>query len=84
MLPRRQSSKFGYVATSLSKSDFVDPRNFDYRLKSGAPAIGQGADPGTVRDIPLKPMFEYRHPTERRERVNARGIDAGALEFWPE
>jgi hypothetical protein len=69
---------------ALSKSDFVDPRNFDYRLKSGAPAIGQGADPGTVRDIPLKPMFEYRHPTERRERVNARGIDAGALEFWPD
>jgi len=67
---------------TLAKSDFVDARNFDYRLKNGAAVAGKGRDPGSVHDVPLRPVFEYRHPAERKERVNARGLDAGAHEFW--
>lgn len=55
---------------------FLDPANYEYRLRAGSPAVDRGADPGA----PLTPGFAYVHPAcgEGRQTVNS--IDAGAFE----
>ena len=66
---------------TLSKTNFVDPANFDYRLKAGAAAIGRGVDPGSARGFELRPSDEYAHKTKKRARNNSGRLDAGALEY---
>jgi len=65
------------------KSDFVDARNFDYRLKPGAAAIGRGVDPGGVRGFELRPTSEYVHKAKARPRPGSGNLDAGALAYTP-
>ncbi len=64
-----------------AKTDFVDPADFDYRLKAGAAAIGRGVDPGTAHGVDLRPTAEYVHEAKKRGRNSLGKLDAGALEY---
>jgi hypothetical protein len=64
-----------------ARADFVDASDFDYRLKTGAAAIGRGVDPGRVRGFELSPAAEYVHKVQRRPRSDSGKLDAGALEY---
>jgi len=64
-----------------AKTDFVDPANFDYRLKAGAAAIGRGANPGRAHDFELRPTAEYAHQAQEGARSSSGKLDAGALEY---
>jgi hypothetical protein len=64
-----------------AKTDFVNPADFDYRLKAGAAAIGRGVDPGRARGFELLPTAEYVHKTGKRPRGNSGNVDVGALEY---
>ena len=64
-----------------ARSELMDPERFDYRLKAGTPAIGQGIDAGSLYGHSLRPDAEYRHPLQMRPRSAARALDLGALEF---
>jgi len=64
-----------------AKSDFVDPANFDYRLKAGAAAIGRAVDPGSTRDFELRPTAEYVHKAQSRVRSSSGKLDMGAFEY---
>lgn len=66
------------------KTDFVDAARFDYRLKTGAAAIGRGVDPGTVYGFDLRPEAEYVHKAGKRARSNPGKLDLGALEYRPQ
>jgi len=66
------------------KTDFVDAANFDYRLKTGAAAIGRGVDPGSAHGFDLRPAAEYVHKGGRRARSNPGKPDLGALEYRPQ
>jgi len=62
-------------------TDFVDPANFDYRLKAGAAAIGRAIDPGSAYGFELRPTAEYIHKTKKRTRINSGKLDIGAFEY---
>jgi hypothetical protein len=64
-----------------AKTDFVNPADFDYRLKAGAAAIGHGVDPGRARGFELLPTAEYVHKTGKRPRGDSGNPDVGALEY---
>jgi hypothetical protein len=64
-----------------AKTDFVDPANFDYRLKADAAAIGRGVDPGSAHGFELRPTAEYVHKAGKRLRANQGKLDIGALEY---
>lgn len=64
-----------------AKADFVDPANFDYRLKAGAAAIGRGIDPASARGVRLRPTSEYVHKAQGRARSDSGKLDAGALQY---
>jgi hypothetical protein len=64
-----------------AKSDFVDPADFDYRLKAGASAIGRGVDPGSAQGFELRPTAEYVHKAGKGPRGNSGKLDVGALEY---
>jgi hypothetical protein len=52
----------------------VDPRNYDYQLVAGAPAVDSGVD------FEIKPILEYVHPLQWRDRESVLQIDVGAHE----
>jgi hypothetical protein len=64
-----------------AKTDFVDPADFDYRLKAGAAAIGRGVDPGSAHGFELRPTAEYAHKAGKTPRGDSEKLDAGALEY---
>ena len=64
-----------------ARTDFVDPADFDYRLKAGAAAIGRGVDPGSAQGFELRPTAEYAHKAGKRPRDTSGKLDAGALEY---
>ena len=64
-----------------AKSVFVDPKDFDYRLRAGAAAIGHGVDPGSANGLELRPTAEYAHKAQKRPRNSSGKLDAGALEY---
>jgi hypothetical protein len=64
-----------------AKTDFVDPADFDYRLKAGAAAIGRGVDPGSAHGLKLRPTAEYVHKAQKRARSSSGKLDAGALQY---
>jgi hypothetical protein len=65
----------------IPKSDFVDAAGFDYRLRSGAVAIGRGIEPGQVHGFDLRPVEEYAHRLQKRRRRGPGPLDLGALEY---
>ena len=66
---------------AASRTNFVDPAGFDYRLKAGAAAIGRGIDPGSAHGFELRPTAEYAHKAKMRTRSRPGTLDAGALEY---
>ena len=61
---------------------FVDAANYDYHSSADSPARHFGKDPGAVDGYPLRPMYQYVHPTCFETRKNTGAvIDAGAFEF---
>jgi Right handed beta helix region len=69
---------------TMSKGDFVDAANFDYRLKARAAAIGRGAEPGRAHGVNLRPSEEYVHKAKKKARNDSATLDAGALEYQRE
>jgi hypothetical protein len=69
---------------AVAKTDFVDSAGFDYRLKTGATAIGRGVDPGSAHGFDLHPTAEYAHKAGKRTRSNPGKLDLGALEYRPQ
>jgi hypothetical protein len=61
-----------------SDPSFIDRIHFDYHLKAGSPAIGQGVEPGMADQFSLMPASEYVHPLGERARPSAH--DLGAFE----
>jgi hypothetical protein len=66
---------------TVAKTDFVNPKDFDYRLKAGAAAIGRGIDPGSAYGFELRPTAEYAHKAQKRTRSSSGKFDLGALEY---
>ena len=60
---------------------FVNPAEWDYRLKKGSPCIDKGVDPGKAGELALKPEFQYLHPCSSEKRPDDGKIDVGAHEF---
>ncbi len=60
---------------------FVNAASFNYRLKSGSPAIDAGIAPGSGAGQPLAPTEEYVHPTGSTSRPVVSIIDIGAYEW---
>jgi hypothetical protein len=71
----------GEVRNNLAtdKPGFVDGAGYDYQLKADSPAIGAGDNPGKVEDFGLMPVFQYRHPLDKQERVNGARPNVGAF-----
>ena len=67
----------------VAKKDFAGLPHFDYRLKAGAPGIGDGVDAGSPYGFVLRPYAEYLHPLGMRPRRTSGPLDLGALEFRP-
>jgi hypothetical protein len=67
-----------------AKTDFVDPVDFDYRLRPGAAALGRGIEPGIARGVQLRPASEYVHKAQERTRNDSEKLDAGALQYRSE
>ena len=65
----------------VAKSDFVNPKDFNYRLKAGTAAIGSGIDPGSAYGFELRPMAEYAHNAKTGTRSSSGKLDLGALEY---
>ena len=72
----------GNVVTA--NPEFVDRDGFDYRLKSGSPAIDQGIDAGSVRGFNLRPRAVYIDPVQTTPRRTNGALDSGAYEFQRE
>lgn len=62
-------------------SQFVDPKNYDYRLKPNSPCIDRGEDPGAGAGFALTPTHQYVHPACGETRTIQGKIDIGAYEF---
>jgi hypothetical protein len=62
---------------------FVDPANYDFRLKPGSPCINKGVDPGKAGEVDLRPVLQYVHPCKQEKRPDDGKIDIGAYEFQP-
>lgn len=60
---------------TFAEHGMVDPRNYDFSLTSGAHAIDTGID------FDVKPLKEYVHPTQWRQRQAVWRVDNGAYEF---
>jgi hypothetical protein len=65
----------------LPGTAFVNPGDFDYRLKPGSAAIGRGVDPGNAHGIELRPTAQYAHKAAMSARNPAGNLDLGAFEY---
>jgi hypothetical protein len=64
----------------LASNDFVAAGKFDYRLKPGSRAVGQGVEAGSAYGVSLRPSAEYQHPLQTRARSTSGSLDLGALQ----
>lgn len=73
----------GQLQNNLHASvfDFVDVAGFDYSLRNTAAAIGRGGEPGHANGVDLRPVAEYLHPLQRRQRRLLGPHDIGALDY---
>ena len=69
----------GNVVTA--NPEFVDRESFDYRLRSGSPAIDQGIDAGSIQAFDLRPRAVYIDPVQTTPRRPNGALDSGAYEF---
>jgi hypothetical protein len=68
---------------TVAEALFVDAANYDYHLKSNAPAINKAVLPGKAGDFDLTPNLQYVHPALMEKRPQAGPLDAGAFEHAP-
>ena len=59
----------------------INRDKFDYRLRSGSPAINAGSNPGMAHEFSLIPVSQYVHPRRYEDRAISGPIDIGAYEF---
>jgi hypothetical protein len=59
---------------------FIDQADYDYRLRSGSPAVDAGVEPIAASQVSLRPTQEYRHPRALQPRPAQDPLDAGAYE----
>ncbi len=64
-----------------SSSGFNNRTGFDYHLLSTSSAKDQGGDPGSFHGVSLKPVREYVHPLQLKNRAEDTTLDIGAFEF---
>ena len=76
--------KRSFVEFQLKDPGFVNPENYDYRLKSSSVAIDKGSDPGEVNGFNLNPVAHYIHSAKGQKRISFKIIDVGAYEFVPQ
>lgn len=55
---------------------FANAALYDYRLRSGSPAIDSGTDPAE-----FTPVYQYVHPACGEARISRANIDIGAYEY---
>lgn len=60
---------------------FVDPANYDYRLRPSSAAIDAGAPSGSAAGLPLLAAAEYRHPVAAMPRLLLGSIAVGVHEY---
>lgn len=63
---------------------FANAAAYDYRLRSGSPAIDAGVEPEKANSdagYPLTPTHHYVHPACGEARTNRGKIDSGAYEY---
>ena len=68
------------LLNSVADAGLVEAAQFDYRIKTGSPAIGKGIPPGMAGTFDLTPKFEYVHPCSMKKRPNSGTLDAGAFQ----
>ena len=73
----------GKLSHNLVRSAlYVNAKEYDFHPATGSPAIDFGTDPGAADGFPLRPAFQYVHPTCFESRkTTGKAIDAGAFEF---
>jgi hypothetical protein len=80
------SSGGALSADNLSVSDagFVDRNAYDYRLKSGSPALDKAVAAGMADQFSLTAVSEYVHPLGEAKRPSVRDVGAYELARAPE
>ena len=60
--------------------DFVNPDQFDYRLRASSPLAGRGVRPETERHLHSETLREYLHPRTLRLAGRTARLQPGALQ----
>lgn len=75
-------AKFSAASNVLGDaSQLANPGSYDYRLKSGGPAVNAGIDPGSVSGVSLAPVRQYVRDRGSESRPVSGVLDAGAYEL---
>lgn len=64
---------------TAAEARLANPAQFDYRLLSGSPCIGQGVAAGAFDGFDLTPTRQYVHPCRSEPRPAASPLDVGAF-----
>jgi hypothetical protein len=68
------------IFQTAAAAGFVDPGQYDFRLKAGSPCIDKGVDPGKFGDFSLAPDFQFVLPPKSEKRLANGKPDVGAYE----
>jgi hypothetical protein len=69
------------IFKTAAEAGLADPEKFDFRLKTGSPAVDKGVDPGKFGEFSLAPEFQYLHPARSEKRPADGKLDVGAWEW---
>lgn len=79
--PGTLDSAKNLIRTSVASIGFQNPDDEDYELTSSSPAVDEGSAPGAFDNFDLTPVYEYVHPSARRDRLTHSIIDIGSYEY---
>ena len=65
---------------TTKKVEFVNPDDFDYRLRDSSSAVNAGVNPGSGGGVSLRPRRQYEHPADSTLRQRVGKLDLGAFE----